>query len=83
MNKHENVEMSSCSNVKSIVIYVEVGEFIILKSTLGSQLNGNPTLSNNRLTRMKASILYIKPKLLTLQIMILCKILVVIVECVF
>ena len=65
IDEHENVEMPSQSNVKSIVAYVEVGESRIFKSTLVSQLNGNPTLSKDRLTRIKASILYMKPKLLT------------------
>ena len=33
INEHENVEMPSQSNVKSITAYVEVGESRILKST--------------------------------------------------
>ena len=45
INEHANVEMPSQFNVKSIVTYVEVGESRFLKSTLVSQLNGNPTLS--------------------------------------
>ena len=65
IDEHENVEMPSQSNVKSIVAYVEVGESRIFKSTLVSQLNGNPTLSKDRLTWIKVGILYMKPKLLT------------------
>ena len=38
INDCENVEMSSQSNVKSILGYVEVGESRIFKSTLVSQL---------------------------------------------
>ena len=63
IDEHENVEMPSQSNEKSIVGYVEVGESRISKSTLDSQLNGNPTLSKDRLTRSKAGILYTKPTL--------------------
>ena len=44
---------------------VEVGESKIFKSTLVSQLNGNPTLSKDCLTWIKVGILYMKPKLLT------------------
>ena len=65
IDEHENVEMSSQSNVKSIMAFVEVGESRIFKSTLVSQLNGNPTLFEDRLTWIKAGILYMKPKLLT------------------
>ena len=42
-----------------------VGESRIFKSTLVSQLNGNPSLSKDRLTRIRAGILYMKPKLLS------------------
>ena len=50
--------------VKKIMLaYVEVGESIIFQSTPISQLNGNPTLSKDQLTKIKASILYMKPKL--------------------
>ena len=42
-----------------------IGESRIFKSTLVSQLNGNPSLSKDRLTRIKAGILYMKPKLLS------------------
>jgi hypothetical protein len=45
INEHENVEMPSQSDVKSIVGYVELGESRIFKNTLVSQLNENPTLS--------------------------------------
>ena len=41
--------------------YVKVGESRIFKSTLVSQLNGNPTLFEDQTTRIKASILYMKP----------------------
>jgi hypothetical protein len=61
---HENVEVSSQSNVKFIVAYVDVGESRVFKSTLVSQLNGNLT-SKNRLTHIKVGILNMKPKLLT------------------
>ena len=44
---------------------VKVGESTILKNALISQLNGNPTLSKDRSTRIKAGVLYMKPKLLT------------------
>ena len=65
VDEHENVEMPSRSNLKSIVAYVEVGESRNFKSTIVSQLNGNPTLYKDLLTRVKASILFMKPKLLT------------------
>ena len=64
----KNVEMPSQSNVKSIMAYVGVGESRIFKSTLVSQWNGNPTLSRDRFTRIKVSILYMRPKLLTAAI---------------
>jgi hypothetical protein len=60
----KNVEITSQSNVKSIVAYVEVGESRIFKSILVSQLNGNPTLSKDQLFWVKAGILK-NPKLLT------------------
>ena len=60
----KNVEMPSQSNVKSDVAYVEVGESRIFKSILVSQLNGNPTLSKNRLSWIKVG-MFINPKLLT------------------
>ena len=44
IDEHENVELPSQSNVKSIVGYIS----IIFESTLVSQLNGNPTLSKDR-----------------------------------
>jgi len=58
-------EIPSLSNAKSAVAYVMVGESRIFKSTLVSQLNGNPSLSKDRLTQIKAGILYMKPKLLS------------------
>ena len=39
----KNVDTPSQFDVKSIMTYVEVGESRIFKSTLVSQLNGNPT----------------------------------------
>ena len=60
VDEHESVEFPSQSNVKSSVAYVKVGESRIFKSTLVSQLNGNPTISKDRLTRIKVGILYIK-----------------------
>ena len=68
----ENVEMPFQSNLKFIVPYVELGECRNFKSTLVCQLNGNPTLSKDRLTRFKANILYMKPKLLIAATIILC-----------
>ena len=65
VDEHEGAQIPSPSNVKSIIAYLEVGESRIFKSTLVSQLNGNPTLSKDQLTRIKASILYMKPKLLS------------------
>jgi len=65
IDEHENVEMPSQSNVKSIVSHVEVKESIIFRSIVVSQLNGNLTLSKDRWTQIKAIILYSKPKLLT------------------
>ena len=47
MDEPKNVEMPYQSDVKSIVAYVEVSESTIFKSTLVSQLNGNPTLSED------------------------------------
>ena len=46
--------------------YVEVGQHGIFKDTLISQLNGNPTLSKDRSTRINVGVLYMKPKLLTI-----------------
>ena len=43
--------------------YVEVGESKIFKSTCVSRLNSSPTSSKDQLTRIKAGILYMKPKL--------------------
>ena len=53
---HENIEMPSQSNVTSILTSVEVGESKISNSTLVGQLNGNPNLSKDRLTRIKVDI---------------------------
>ena len=41
-DEHENVEMPSQPNIKSIVAHVEVGVSRIFKITLVIQLNGNP-----------------------------------------
>lgn len=68
--------------MKFIVAYVEVGDSRCLKVHV-SQLNGNSTLFNYRLTFIKARKLYKKPKLLTFTTMILYKILVVITKCAF
>ena len=65
VDEHESVEFPSQSNVKSSVAYVKVGESRIFKSTLVSQLNGNPTLSKDLLTWIKVGISYVKPKILT------------------
>ena len=54
----------SQSNVRFIVVYVEVGESKFVETTLVSQLNGNPTLIKDRLTQIKVVMLYMKPKLL-------------------
>ena len=64
IDKHEDVEMPSQSNVKSIVAYVEVGESRNLKGTFVSQLNGNPTLYKDQSTRIKVGISYMKPTLI-------------------
>ena len=47
IDEHEIVEMPFQSNGKSIVAYVEVGKSRIFKSTLVSQLNGNPNSSKD------------------------------------
>ena len=44
--------------------YVEVGESTIFQSTFVNQSNGNPTLSQDQLTHIMASILYMKHELL-------------------
>ena len=44
--------------------YVAVGESRIFKSTFVSQLNEDPILSKDCLTRIRVGILYMKPKLL-------------------
>jgi len=44
------------------VAYVEVGVSRISKSTFVSQLNGNPTLPNDRLTRIKVGNSYMNSK---------------------
>ena len=62
IDEHENVEIPFQSNVKSIMAYVEVREFIIFKNALVSQLDGNPTLSKDWLTWIKVGKLYMKPK---------------------
>ena len=65
VDKRDNVEMPSQSSVKSIVAYVEVWESNIFKVSLVSQLNGNPTLIKDWLTRIKSVIFFIKPKSLS------------------
>jgi len=57
------------------VAYVWVRES---RSTLANQLNGNPTLYEDRLTQIKVGILYMKLKSLLLQNLSLCYIFVVI-----
>ena len=60
-------EYESCQVVsKSILPYVEFERTKIYKSTLVSQLNGNPTLSKDKLTRIKSGIIYIEEKVKTL-----------------
>ena len=44
IDEHENVEIPSQSDIKSMG-YVEVGSQKISKNTLVGQLNGNPTLT--------------------------------------
>ena len=46
--------------------YVEFERAKIYKSILVSQLNGNPTLSKDRLTRIKSGIIYSEEKVKTL-----------------
>jgi len=53
MDDQDKFEMPSRSNLKPIVTYVEAWESRIFKSTLVSQLNGNPTLSNDWLTQIR------------------------------
>ena len=65
IDEHENVEMPSQFNVKSIVACVEVGESRIFKSIHVSQLNGNPTLFKDWLAWNKTYVLYVRPKHLT------------------
>ena len=60
IDEHEIVKMPSRSH-ESIVAYVEARESRIFKSTLVCQLNGNPTLFKDQLTRIKVGILYMKP----------------------
>ena len=47
VDEHEGAEIPSLSNAKSTVAYAMVGESRIFKSTLVSQLNGNPHLSKD------------------------------------
>ena len=53
--------MPSCSNVNSIVAYVEEEQSRFFISTLVSQLIGNPTKFSDQLTQIKTDILYMKP----------------------
>ena len=57
IDENEIVDVSSQSHVMSILAYVEVGGFRIFKSTLVSQLNGNPTLLKNLMTQVKTGLL--------------------------
>lgn len=64
--EHENVEMGSSSNVTSIMAYEEVGESRVFQITLVSRLiHGNPILSEDYSIQIKASILHMKPTLMT------------------
>ena len=70
--EHENIEMSSQSNVKSITAYVEVGSLgLLLVHKFASQLNGNPSLIKDWLTQIKASIFIWSLNSLALQITLL------------
>ena len=52
-------------SMKFILAYVHAGYSRNFKSTLVSQLDGNPTLPIDQLTQIKDDKLYMKPKLLT------------------
>ena len=62
LDEHESCQVVS----KSVLPYVEFERAKIYKSTLVSQLNGNPTLSKDRLTRIKSGIIYTEEKVKTL-----------------
>ena len=61
LDEHESCQVTS----KSVLPYVEFEGAKIYKSTLVSQLNGNPTLSKDRLTRIKSGIIYTEEKVKT------------------
>ena len=54
LDEHESCQVVS----KSVLPYVEFEGAKIYKSNFVSQLNGNPTLSKDRLTRIKSDIIY-------------------------
>jgi hypothetical protein len=81
-HEHGHVEIPSQSSVK-LWLYVAVGESRIFKSTFVSQLNGDPILYEDCLTRIRAGILYMKPKLLIVENHDTMLILIVIMECFF
>ena len=62
---HESGEIHPQSNVKSIVANIKIHDSRMFRSILVSQMNGNPTLSKDRLAWRKDGILYMNPKLLT------------------
>lgn len=53
VDEHEEIPLEH-----SMVPFIVVDDSKILTSTLVSQLNGKPTLSKNRLTKIKSSMLY-------------------------
>ena len=62
LDEHEGCQVVS----NSVLPYVEFEGAKIYKSTLVSQLNGNLTLSKDRLTRIKSGIIYTEEKVKTL-----------------
>ena len=57
--RHELDAILDDNNVNSKVSsFVQVDDKIIFKSTLVSHLNGNPTLSKDRLTRVREGVFY-------------------------
>jgi len=62
-DEYKGAKILSQSTMKSIVAYVEVGEFKIFISILISHLDGNSTLSKKQLTWNKIDILYMKLKI--------------------
>lgn len=55
-----------------IAAYEEAAESRIFQSILASQLNDNPTLFKDQLTRIKVGILYMKANSILPQLMIVC-----------